>query len=177
MLQLYVSFCPRGPFHADRCRFPGGDLLFQAQRRAWMQATSRRGIKSFGYLITDKPPDVESPIEVPEMDSGRLGGAHTCRSFSSDLRLILCSLPRSRVVLCLWGASGNRCGPGLCHSWDADDGLLDLFCNEPGSKRWSRKQTCDPYTDSSSNRIDWLCRSSLGGIHPRKSDVDSISCS
>ncbi|KAJ7096417.1 esterase 1 [Mycena epipterygia] len=53
-----------------------GDLMFQSQRRAWMQATSCRGVKSFGYLLTDAPPDVESPIEVPEADGGRLGVYH-----------------------------------------------------------------------------------------------------
>ncbi|KAJ6586827.1 esterase 1 [Mycena vulgaris] len=53
-----------------------GDLIFQSQRRAWMQATSRRGVKSFGYLLTDAPPDVASPIEVPETDGGRLGVYH-----------------------------------------------------------------------------------------------------
>ncbi|KAJ6553450.1 Alpha/Beta hydrolase protein [Mycena sp. CBHHK59/15] len=33
-----------------------GDLMFQSQRRAWMQATSRRGVKAYGYLLTDTPP-------------------------------------------------------------------------------------------------------------------------
>jgi hypothetical protein len=53
--------------------------MFQSQRRAWMQETSSRGLKSFGYLLTDAPPDVKSPIEVPEMDRGRLGGMSSLR--------------------------------------------------------------------------------------------------
>ncbi|KAJ6583766.1 esterase 1 [Mycena sp. CBHHK59/15] len=53
-----------------------GDIMFQSQRRAWMQATSSKGVKSYGYLLTDAPPDESPPIIVPEMDSGRLGVYH-----------------------------------------------------------------------------------------------------
>ena len=33
-----------------------GDVSFQSQRRAWIQAASNRGVKTFAYLFTDHPP-------------------------------------------------------------------------------------------------------------------------
>lgn len=33
-----------------------GDFTLQSQRRAWIQAASNRGVKTFGYLFTDHPP-------------------------------------------------------------------------------------------------------------------------
>jgi hypothetical protein len=36
-----------------------GDLTFQSQRRAWIQAASNRGVKTFGYLFTDHPPNFD----------------------------------------------------------------------------------------------------------------------
>ena len=35
-----------------------GDILFQSQRRAWIQAASSRGVETFGYLFTERPPMV-----------------------------------------------------------------------------------------------------------------------
>jgi len=33
-----------------------GDINFQAQRRAWIQAASTAGVKTFGYLFTQPQP-------------------------------------------------------------------------------------------------------------------------
>ncbi|KAJ6607863.1 Alpha/Beta hydrolase protein [Mycena sp. CBHHK59/15] len=77
-----------------------GDLMSQSQRRAWMQATSRRGVKAYGYLLTDTPPHVRPPIVVPEMDNGRLGGASLCPCTSTrSVFMAARSLPRPGVVL------------------------------------------------------------------------------
>jgi hypothetical protein len=40
-----------------------GDLRIHATRRAWIQAASRRGVKSWGYLFSDVPPP--GPLGYP----------------------------------------------------------------------------------------------------------------
>ena len=47
-----------------------GDVSFQSQRRAWIQAASSRGVKTFGYLFTDN-----APVAFPLLGgSPELGG-------------------------------------------------------------------------------------------------------
>ncbi|KAJ7652949.1 extracellular triacylglycerol lipase precursor [Mycena rosella] len=55
-----------------------GDLMFQSQRRAWIQAASKFGVKTFGYLFTDPAP----PIVIPTLGNrlaslDALGVTHT----------------------------------------------------------------------------------------------------
>ncbi|KAJ6514750.1 extracellular triacylglycerol lipase precursor [Mycena vulgaris] len=39
-----------------------GDLMFQAQRRAWMHAAAKFGVKTFGYLFSDPAPPIVIPM-------------------------------------------------------------------------------------------------------------------
>lgn len=39
-----------------------GDLLFQGPRRLWTQATSKAGVKTFGYLFTGPTPSTLPPV-------------------------------------------------------------------------------------------------------------------
>jgi len=41
-----------------------GDLSFQSQRRSWIQAASRAGVKTFGYLFTQPQPKSDPSIGV-----------------------------------------------------------------------------------------------------------------
>ncbi|KAF7350387.1 Carboxylic ester hydrolase [Mycena venus] len=46
---------------------PVGDLWFHSQRRAWMQAANKFGVKTFGYLFTDPgAPPLAPPLLDPQ---------------------------------------------------------------------------------------------------------------
>ncbi|KAF7350369.1 Carboxylic ester hydrolase [Mycena venus] len=56
-----------------------GDLWIHSQRRAWMQAATRFGVKTFGYLFTDPgaPPIAPPTIGPATAAQGALGVTHT----------------------------------------------------------------------------------------------------
>jgi hypothetical protein len=54
-----------------------GDLWFHYQRRAWMQAANRFGVKTFGYLLTDPGAPPISPPTVGPTAHDALGGEKT----------------------------------------------------------------------------------------------------
>jgi hypothetical protein len=54
-----------------------GDLWFHSQRRAWMQAANKFGVKTFGYLFTDPgAPPISLPTVGPTAYDA-LGGENT----------------------------------------------------------------------------------------------------
>ncbi|KAJ7336179.1 esterase 1 [Mycena albidolilacea] len=54
-----------------------GDLWFHSQRRAWMQAANKFGVKTFGYLLTDPGAPPISPPTVGPTAHDALGVTHT----------------------------------------------------------------------------------------------------
>ncbi|KAJ7788418.1 esterase 1 [Mycena olivaceomarginata] len=54
-----------------------GDLWFHSQRRAWMQAANKFGVKTFGYLLTDPGAPPISPPTVGPPAHDALGVTHT----------------------------------------------------------------------------------------------------
>jgi len=99
-----------------------GDLSFQSQRRSWIQAASRAGVKTFGYLFTQPQPN----------DDPSIGGSPN----------LLCILPVDMTMfdnsiawiwdsLRLWRTLRQI---GLCpSSQQHHDWLLGIFCDESWS--------------------------------------------
>ncbi|KAJ7770442.1 extracellular triacylglycerol lipase precursor [Mycena metata] len=55
-----------------------GDLMITAQRREWIQAASKFGVKTFGYLFTDAgAPPIAPPTVGPVSPAAALGVTHT----------------------------------------------------------------------------------------------------
>lgn len=60
-----------------------GDLMLQSQRRAWIQAADKFGVKTFGYLFTDPAPPIAPPTLGPAaLDA--LGGENIILPLSVD---------------------------------------------------------------------------------------------
>ncbi|KAJ7151210.1 extracellular triacylglycerol lipase precursor [Mycena filopes] len=55
-----------------------GDLMITSQRREWMQAATKVGVKTFGYLFTDPgAPPISLPTIGPKSPATALGVTHT----------------------------------------------------------------------------------------------------
>ncbi|KAJ7844157.1 extracellular triacylglycerol lipase precursor [Mycena leptocephala] len=54
-----------------------GDLWFHSQRRAWMRAANKFGVKTFGYLFTDPGAPPISPPTIGPTGHDALGVTHT----------------------------------------------------------------------------------------------------
>ncbi|KAJ7286289.1 extracellular triacylglycerol lipase precursor [Mycena rebaudengoi] len=111
-----------------------GDLMFDSQRRAWLQAASKVGVKSYGYLFSDPSPPRAPPAYVSfPIAVENFGVTHT-----AELLYVYGAQP----------ASAAKLATAMIDYWVSFANSLD-----PNDNHGSKRPTWTPYTSGRDEKI------------------------
>ncbi|KAF8635710.1 hypothetical protein AX15_000333 [Amanita polypyramis BW_CC] len=85
-----------------------GDIIFQSQRRSWIQTASCAGVKTYGYLFTEPQPDYPAALGVPH-------GSEIYFVYGAPRNKTASAVQLSRIMMDYWISFATSLDPNDGH--------------------------------------------------------------